>query len=309
MPEPAVSAQKSFSRFFEPRKKRPRDAAEEGQQEASTCTGREFSSGTAADPLILEESCDDDSESKQGAELQPSEQCKGPTELELEHEELTNSSKIKDTIHDPVDSANENPFACFAHTKSDATTPRETNPPRWRISNLAVSQDKPAKKAKTSSDKKQEPFVSVQELPAEEKLRITKKWHSMADKTAPVEVRRFQVLVAARLHARCQEPTVRKAMKSLRDNLDEFTAESVAKVDPEILALCITNLQFYNSKAKQIVKAANEILSQFNGQVPEDVNCLLQITGIGKVFADLLAFVNTRKAHATEIDDSTNCGL
>ena len=60
-------------------------------------------------------------------------------------------------------------------------------------------------------------------------------------------------------------------------------------------------------------------MSQFNGQVPEDINSLLKITGVGKgayrsislfchllmtdlgapvtVFADLLAFVNTRKSH------------
>jgi endonuclease III len=306
MPEPAVSAQKTFSRFFEPQKKRPRDAVEaEEEQDTSASASRAFSSGTASDPLILEESCDDDSISEETSELPPSERCKSPTESEPE--EVTDVSKIPDAINvQPTTSSDENPFACFAH-KSSETSPRTTNPLKWRIVNRAVSDDKQAQRAKKkkSSSKKTESFTSVNELSADEKLRITKKWHSMADKSAPLEVRRFQVLVAARLHARCQEPTVRKAMKSLRDNLDDFTAESVAKVDPEILALCITNLQFYNAKAKQIVKAANEIMSQFNGQVPEDVNCLLQITGVGKVFADLLSYVNTRKAHAeTEIEDS-----
>ena len=71
----------------------------------------------------------------------------------------------------------------------------------------------------------------------------------------------------------------------------------MAKSDPEELAVHISSLQFYNVKAKQIVTAAQEIQSRHGGIVPEDEFSLLQITGIGKTFADLLAFVNTSEAH------------
>jgi endonuclease III len=76
-----------------------------------------------------------------------------------------------------------------------------------------------------------------------------------------------------------------------------LTVSAVAQADPEVLALHITNLQYYNSKAQQIVKAAKEIETEFHGIVPEDETSLLRLTGVGKVFADLLAFVNTHEIH------------
>ena len=189
-----------------------------------------------------------------------------------------------------------------------------------------------------------EAFVRMKDLSLEEQQRITKKWQSLADPNAPLEVRRFQVLVASRLHARCQEPSVRKAMSELRQlfhdnnsssndgsniatsttpataadndpNAGEssnvssgsyFHARTVAKADPEVLAHYMSNLQFYNVKAKHIVEASKQIVAQFGGIVPEDEHSLLQIIGIGKTFADLLAFVNTRKAWAATHPTTSN---
>lgn len=227
------------------------------------------------------------------------------------------STEIQSNVPTQAASGNEdstNPFAFFAYNKNSRISSKEatTNPqaaPKWRISNhkvLSNEKDIPKEKKVSSSDKKKkEAFVRMKELSEDEQKRITKKWHSMVvDKTAPIEAKRFQVLVAARLHARCQESTVRKAMKSLSDKLagsgnskGGFTVQTIAASDAEVLASCITNLQFFNSKAEQIVKAAKEIKTRFGGIVPEDEHSLLQITGIGKCFADLLAFVNTRKAH------------
>jgi endonuclease III len=164
----------------------------------------------------------------------------------------------------------------------------------------------PRKKKKTCE------FIPMRSISKEEQDTITRKWHSMADPTAPLEVRRFQVLVAARLHARCQEPSVRKAMTVLReaflpsqtttnttseDGAGVLNVSTVARADPHVLALHLTNLQYYNIKAQHIVKAAQEIETEFQGVVPEDETSLLRLTGVGKVFADLLAFVNTREIH------------
>jgi endonuclease III len=143
-----------------------------------------------------------------------------------------------------------------------------------------------------------------------------------------IEIRRFQVLVAARLHARCQESSVRKAMTRLRSyfqkssrssniNADDgvahgvktagcrtetlnntITINNIASADPVKLAHgCLSNLQFYNVKAESLVKAAQQIQKEHGGFVPVDEESLLKVTGVGKVFADLLAFVNTRENH------------
>jgi endonuclease III len=153
------------------------------------------------------------------------------------------------------------------------------------------------KKKKMSKVSKE--LLKLKDISSDEQDKIVRKWHSMADSSVSLEDRRYQILLAARLHARCQEPTVRKAMAVLRDLVkpETLSINEIIKLDPEVLANHITNLQYYNVKAAQIVKAANEIKSQHGGLVPEDEFSLLQITGIGKTFADLLAFVNTREAH------------
>ncbi len=218
----------------------------------------------------------------------------------------------------------ENPFAKFAHGSSVGLESRVASAVRttWRqhssstrpnkrpnscASNDGDDQNDPrSKKIHTGArdkKKKEKEFVKMKDHPPQEQMRIVRKWHSMADPLASVEHRRYQVLLAARLHARCQEPTTRKAMQKLREHfvsLSEdktITVEDMAKSDPEELTSHISSLQFYNVKAKQIVKAAQEIKSRHGGVVPEDEFSLLQITSIGKTYADLLAFVNTRERH------------
>lgn len=219
------------------------------------------------------------------------------------------------TAHGKASSLQNNPFAKFAYAAAptnDApvvarSTSKDQNKQKsWKIFSSLSSKPKstlnkkqPAlKSSSTDSAPKKDGFVRMKNLSKEEQERITRKWHSLADPTAPLEVRRYQVLLAARLHARCQEPTVRKAMEALQEAMPEgVTIQTMAAVDPEVLATHISNLQFYNVKAQQVVKAAQEIQTRFGGKVPEDEWSLSQITGIGKCFADLLAFVNTREKH------------
>lgn len=221
------------------------------------------------------------------------------------------------------DKTNENPFAKFAFGASTALESRVENLTRatWQQhSSLTRTTKRPNLSLKSDGDnensdapktnhacskdekKKEKEFVKMKDHPPEVQVRVTRKWHSMADPLASLEDRRYQVLLAARLHARCQEPTVRKAIQKLREHFESrsqttITVDEMAKSDPEELAVHISSLQFYNVKARQIVKAAQEIQSWHEGVVPEDELSLLRITGIGKTFADLLAFVNTREAH------------
>ena len=140
-------------------------------------------------------------------------------------------------------------------------------------------------------------FVKMCDLPKPEQERIVRKWHSLVDPEAPLEDRRFEMVVAARLHAQCLEASVRQALQSLRKVFTEkdskVTAVALAKASPEDIKAAISNVNYYPTKAKHIIQAANQIMTQFGGRVPEDEGELLKLTGIGPVFADLLAFVNT----------------
>lgn len=209
----------------------------------------------------------------------------------------------KDVEEDPPEA---NPFAKFSFGGSSTsstpvsfaswTNPKVTTKPSANAT--TTKQTTKAPKAKKSE------YIRMKDIAQDEQERIVKKWHSLVDPEASLEDRRFQVLVAARIHARCQEGQVRKAMKELMTYFRENSAvgvlsvESMAAIeDPEVMVPCIRNLQYHNAKAKHLVKAAQEIKSQFRGKVPEDEFSLKQISGIGPVFADLLAFVNTKARH------------
>jgi hypothetical protein len=139
-----------------------------------------------------------------------------------------------------------------------------------------------------------------------QRSEIVQKWHSMATSEASLEDRRFEVFIAARLHARCQEGTTRKAKTQLRERLGAvLTVATIARSEPEDFVDALSCLQYYSTKAKHIVKAAREIVSQFDGEVPERKDHLLTLTGIGPVFADLLAVVNTRSIHRHHLEQQS----
>jgi endonuclease III-like uncharacterized protein len=300
----------SSSRFFFSGKNRSESQAEDDRSLTKRELEPEVPVGTKMAPLEISESSDEENNAHDKARVKEKSSindnvsiiCSPETEVSsasliqksLQEESQVHTEKSREqTI---TSTKAQNPFACFAFQATSSLPPPKK---KARPTNWVMPEIKAAAKCKPSSNKECE-WVKLKDLPAEDQQRVTKKWQSMADPHASLEVRRFQVLVAARLHARCQEPSVRKAMASLREALVELSVDEVAEADPEGLAQLITNLQFYNAKAKQIVKAAQEVKSRFGGVVPEDEHSLLQITGIGKIFADLLAFVNTRSAYIEE---------
>ncbi|KAL3933758.1 MAG: hypothetical protein SGBAC_010258 [Bacillariaceae sp.] len=195
-----------------------------------------------------------------------------------------------------------NPFALFAFQSTDPLPPKKqldapANKSRFQMWNPEAQTSKNKKSRTETSKKKCVPPPKMKDVSVEKQQEIRQKWHSLLDPEASLEVKRFQMLVAARLHARCHEASVQKAMTKLRESFPNFTVDTFADADPELLVPCIKNVVHYNVKAQQIVKAAQEVRSNFKGVVPEDEKSLLALTGIGNVFADLLAFVNTRAAY------------
>jgi hypothetical protein len=212
----------------------------------------------------------------------------------------------------PEDAPSLNPFAKFAFSVTSMSQP--TVKPATTTAYASIHWVvPPSKKQKiddsnrhgqSKSKKTPKDFVRMRDCSPEERERIVEKWHSLADPNAQLEVRRYQILVAARLHARCQDPVVRQTMGKLRELLASqggLTVQTVAELEPETtLAPVLSSLQYYNTKAKHVVAAAKEIQASYNGLVPETEAELLKITGIGPVMADLLAYVNTRERHSKQ---------
>ena len=207
--------------------------------------------------------------------------------------------------------SHKNPFAQFAaHNGAEkgSTSKRTIDLSQW----IAPEKKKTKTKEKASCNKTTK-WVRMRELSTDEQNRIVQKWHSLIDPKASLEDGRFQMLVAARLHARCQEGPVRQAMQNLQARLVRspsslpgqpgqpplrtLSVQLLAQTNPDDWMDAVKNLQYYPTKARHIHKAANEIMEHFQGQVPECEEDLQKLTGIGPVLADLLAFVNTREVH------------
>lgn len=157
-----------------------------------------------------------------------------------------------------------------------------------------TSSERPSKRIRQADPN----FISVKELPEYKKLELIAKWHSFTNPlTCDIEEKRFQLFVAARLHARCQDGPVRKAMNCLYATICPFTVQAIAATDPDLIASCISNLQFQYVKSHQIVKASQVVISSYGGVVPENETDLKALPGIGPVFADLLSSINTREIH------------
>lgn len=276
--------QTSKSRFFGPQKKRPWEESDENGVEQIE---------------ILSSRNDDDAQKNNDA--QPTVTAKDAAR----HQNEENNSSLKlenECVKQDATAENPNPFAQFAFggaAASKATDDNNAAPTNKKKKWTTISTSKKAcvKNKNTSKKEKQKDWIRMVDCSKEEQERIVEKWHSLADPNASLVVRRFQVLVAARLHARCQEPVVRKCMEALRVKYVPLDAATLSKVNPDGLAESLSSLQYYNVKAKHVVAAANEVQRQFGGRVPEKESELRTITGIGPVMADLLAFVNTIERH------------
>lgn len=117
------------------------------------------------------------------------------------------------------------------------------------------------------------------------------KWHSFARDTSDLQSKRFEILVAARLHARAQEKVVRAALENLRKELGKLTVEAMADADVSKVAETIKNVHFNNAKARQLVQAANFIRTRCYGELPVGKARLMRVPGIGPMLAELLASV------------------
>ena len=237
---------------------------------------------------------------------------------------------LPETIEN-TDNQNDNPFAAFAFNADESSPPI---PKSWQskkrtlqiptnTSATARSQKKVKQHKHSTKPKDKKKTWSMAELQStktdgidqieneEHRLELIKKWHSFSDATAPIEERRFQVLIAARIHARCQEPIVHKAMQRLKDYFSKqeetndgtsqsLSAQCLSKCDPENdIAPLLSSVLFGNVKAQHIVQAAQDVLSKFRGQVPESMTSLQDITGIGPKLSQILNIVNKRDTYTS----------
>ncbi len=96
----------------------------------------------------------------------------------------------------------------------------------------------------------------------------------------------FELLVAVRLSAQCTDARVNIVTPALFDRYQ--TIEDYAGADVKDIEKYIHSCGFYKSKAESIVGMAQRILSDFDGKVPDTIEELITLPGVGRKTANLI---------------------
>jgi endonuclease III len=133
----------------------------------------------------------------------------------------------------------------------------------------------------------------------------------------------FKILIGTILSARTRDENTTKAVSNLFKKFKN--AKELADANLAEIRVIIRNVGFYNVKARTIKKVSQLIVEKFNGDVPHNIDHLLQLPGVGRKTANCvlvygfnraaipvdihvhrisnrLGLVNTRTPEQTEID-------
>jgi len=96
----------------------------------------------------------------------------------------------------------------------------------------------------------------------------------------------YELLFAVRLSAQCTDERVNKVTPALFARFP--TLESFASADPKEVGEYIHSCGFYNGKSRDLVTCAQKLLSEHNGKVPDTMEALTALPGVGRKTANLI---------------------
>ena len=96
----------------------------------------------------------------------------------------------------------------------------------------------------------------------------------------------YELLIATRLSAQCTDARVNIVTKDLFKKYP--TLQSFADADLEELESYVRPCGFYRTKAKSIKEMAISIISDFGGEVPDTMEKLTSLSGVGRKTANLI---------------------
>lgn len=96
----------------------------------------------------------------------------------------------------------------------------------------------------------------------------------------------FQMLVAVVLSAQCTDERVNKTTPELFAKYP--TVYDFDKIDLHTLEEIIHPCGFYKNKAKNLKAAARYIIENYNGEVPQNMEDLIKIPGVGRKSANVI---------------------
>lgn len=99
----------------------------------------------------------------------------------------------------------------------------------------------------------------------------------------------FQLLVAVILSAQCTDKRVNMVTPPLFH--DYPTPEALASSTPEVIFEYIRSVSYPNNKAKHLIGMAQMLVKDFNSQVPDTLEDLTKLPGVGRKTANVMQAV------------------
>ena len=104
----------------------------------------------------------------------------------------------------------------------------------------------------------------------------------------------FQLLIAVILSAQCTDKRVNMITPALFEAFP--TLEALANTTPEVVFEYIRSVSYPNNKAKHLVGMAQMLVKDFHGKVPDTLENLIKLPGVGRKTANVIQSVVFNKA-------------
>ncbi len=96
----------------------------------------------------------------------------------------------------------------------------------------------------------------------------------------------FQLLIAVILSAQCTDARVNSVTPKL---FAQFPSpETLAKASPLVVEKIIHSCGFYKNKTKAIIKTAQDLVRKFGSKVPDQMDDLISLSGVGRKTASVI---------------------
>jgi endonuclease-3 len=96
----------------------------------------------------------------------------------------------------------------------------------------------------------------------------------------------FDVLISTILSLRTKDAVTRAASRKLLAKAD--SPEAILRLKPEEIEELIYPVGFYKTKARTLRQVAESLIEKYGGQVPDDLEELLTLKGVGRKTANLV---------------------
>ena len=127
---------------------------------------------------------------------------------------------------------------------------------------------------------------------SEKQVKTAKKIYDILDRTYPnakceLDFKNpLQLLVATILAAQCTDKRVNMVTPALFKKYK--TVKEFAKARPSELENLIKSTGFYKNKSKSIIKMAQKVEEQHNGKIPNTMDELIKLPGVGRKTANVI---------------------